>query len=57
MALFDALILDGPGYLPTPASVGALLFHLISQLYEKTSSIITINLSFGEWVTVFGAPR
>jgi len=53
----DAVILDELGYLPFPTSGGALLFHLISQLYERTTLIITTNLKFSEWGHVFGDAR
>lgn len=50
-------IIDELGFVPLSKSGAELLFEVISQCYERGSSIITSNLPFDEWTEVFGSER
>lgn len=50
----DLLIVDELGFVPFDRAGGELLFNLLSERYERRSTLITTNLAFSEWVQVFG---
>lgn len=51
------LIVDELGYVPLSTTGAELLFEIFSQRYERGSTLVTSNLPFDEWTTVFGAER
>ena len=57
LAALKLLIIDELGYVPLSATGGELLFEVFSQRYERGATIVTSNLPFDEWTTVFGSER
>ncbi|WP_160271616.1 ATP-binding protein, partial [Staphylococcus aureus] len=54
LARNQLLVLDEFGYLPIDAEGARLLFQVIADGYEQRSLIITTNLAFARWGTIFG---
>lgn len=57
LAKYSLLIIDELGYVPLSPSGAELLFETFSQRYERGSTIVTSNLPFDEWTSVFGSER
>ena len=57
LAAVKLLIIDELGYVPFSTAGAELLFEVFSQRYERGSTIVTSNLPFEEWTSVFGAER
>ena len=57
LAKYRLLIIDELGYVPLSPTGAELLFEVFSQRYERGSTIVTSNLPFDEWTSVFGSER
>ena len=57
MVSYKLLIIDELGFVPLSKTGAELLFELISQRYERGSTLITSNLPFDEWTETFGSER
>lgn len=57
LAKYKLLIIDELGYVPLSPTGAELLFEVFSQRYERASTIVTSNLPFDEWTSVFGSER
>ena len=51
---FDLIILDELGYIPFDPTAAQLLFNFFAESYERRSILLTTNLDFGSWTTIFG---
>lgn len=54
---YDLLIIDEIGYIPFSQTGSELLFNVIAECYEKQSLMITTNLQFKEWESIFGSNK
>ena len=57
LAGYKLLIIDELGYVPLSHTGAELLFEVFSQRYERGSTVVTSNLPFDEWTSVFGSER
>jgi hypothetical protein len=57
LAAVKLLIVDELGYVPLSLTGAELLFEIFSQRHERGSTIVTSNLTFEEWTSVFGSQR
>jgi DNA replication protein DnaC len=57
LAAYELLVIDELGYVPLSTTGAELLFEVVSQRYERGAVIVTSNLPFDEWTSVFGAER
>ena len=57
LAGYKLLIIDELGYVPLAQTGAELLFEVFSQRYERGSTVVTSNLPFDEWTSVFGSER
>ena len=57
IASYELLIFDELGFVPLSKTVAELLFEMLSQRYERGSTMLTSNLPFAEWTEVLGSER
>src|SRR6476660_8214434 len=57
LAAYKLLIIDELGYVPLSQTGAELLFEVFSQRYERGSTVVTSNLPFDEWTSVFASER